>query len=80
MTGFIYKKMKTLNRSFGFTFRDELFQGTLLQDPSNGRIDIYCFYKNEEFACMNDFHAKHSPNQDEVQYLNAKINDFINKK
>lgn len=71
--------MKVLPRSFGFDFRDELIQGTLLQDPSNGRIDIYVFYKGEEFACMNDFHLKHSPSQEEIKNLNDKINNFINK-
>ena len=55
---------KTLDRSFGFYFKDKFIQGTVLLKDEN-QMDAYLFLDEKEFPCLNDLFTELNLNSDE---------------
>jgi len=68
--------MKTLDRSFGFDFRNLLLNGTLQQSGKN-ELEIYIIYDNKEYESFGEFVKAIQPTQPEQDELLEKINKLI---
>ena len=66
---------RTLPRSFGFNFRNILFNGTLLQGP-NGN-DVYVQYNSAEYPSLQEFFTSIQPSKEEQDSILEKINSLI---
>jgi len=71
-------KIITHPRSFGFEFRNQLLQGTLLN--VGGKNDIFFFFAGKEYENSESFSKELNVTPEESTQLNEKINKIINSK
>ena len=72
--------IQTLPRSFGFSFRGNLLQGTLINlNPGQTSVqtDVHTFWAEKEFQNLQDFFSEVCPTQEEQAEILNTINKLI---